>query len=384
MLRLATEEPERAERMAIEARDLAVEAGLPDAESVALRALGLAARSRHRIPEALAHLRAAVEAAERAGDLNLAAEARLSLTSALVLAGQGEEAMGTLDGASATGELGVVVQSQRALVLAMLGRYEEALKVYRQVIPGLRRAGDRLREGRALNNRGLLHVYTGRFAFAEADLARAQQLMVEIGNLTEAASYCSNRGFAASRKGDLPTALALYGEADRRCLEVGLQPGVSGLLRAGVLQAAGLSRDARQTAEEALRQLKEGGNQSALAEGLVLLSDIALLDNDPPASRAAAKEAARLFEAQDRPGWQSLAEAAIARAGLAQGDEHAPLAVLASARLYDWTKLAWQTEPSWLTQWQGACGWGPGIPERASRSWAELAHLAGAVRRRGA
>ena len=148
-LRLATEDPDRAESLAIEARDRAVEAGLPGEESTALRALGVAARSRHRIPEALAHLRAAVAAAERAGDDNLAAEARLSLAGALVLAGKGEEAIGTLDGANASGAIAVAVESQRAMVLAMLGRYEEALQAYRQVIPGLRRIGDRVREGRA-------------------------------------------------------------------------------------------------------------------------------------------------------------------------------------------------------------------------------------------
>ena len=96
-----------------------------------------------------------------------------------MLAGLGEDAMTTLDGAHATGAMDIAVQSQRAMVLAMLGRYEEALKAYRQVIPGLRRSGDRVREGRALNNRGLLHVYAGRFALAEADLAQAERLMLE-------------------------------------------------------------------------------------------------------------------------------------------------------------------------------------------------------------
>ena len=146
-LRLATEEPERAGAIAAEAWERAVEAGLGGAESTALRALGLAARSRNRIPEAITHLRAAVVAAEQAGEADLAAEARLSLAGALVLAGLGEDAMITLDGAHATGAMEIAVQSQRAMVLAMLGRYEEALKAYRQVIPGLRRSGDRVERG---------------------------------------------------------------------------------------------------------------------------------------------------------------------------------------------------------------------------------------------
>ncbi len=330
-LRLATEEPDRAEHLAIKARDKAAKAGLPAAESTALRALGVAARSRQRIPEALLHLEAAVRAAERAGDLNLAAEARVSLAGTLVLAGMGEEAISTLDGAGASGAAAVAVASERATVLAMLGRYEEALRAFQQVIPALRRIGDKVHEGRARNNRGLLHMHNGRFTLADADMSHAERLMVEVGNLTEAARFCHNRGTAAARKGDLPTALALFEEADRRCREVGVDPGPRALSRARALLAAGLFRDSRQVAEEAIGQLRDGGNQQDLAEGLVLLADIALLDGDAPASRAAAEEATHLFEGQKRRVWQSLAEAAIARAGLAQGDGHSPLAVLATA-----------------------------------------------------
>ena len=41
--------------------------------------------------------------------------------------------------------------------------------------------------------------------------------------MTEAAAICQNRGFAAARKGDLPTALAWLEEAERRCRELGVQ-----------------------------------------------------------------------------------------------------------------------------------------------------------------
>ena len=258
-LRLATEDPERAGAIAVEALERAVEAGLAGAESTALRALGLAARSRNRIPEAITHLQAAVDAGDRAGEANLAAEARLSLAGALVLAGQGQDAMTTLDGAHATGAMEIAVQSQRAMVLAMLGRYEEALKAYRQVIPGLRRTGDRVREGRALNNRGLLHVYAGRFALAEADLAQAERLMVEVGNLTEAAGYCQNRGYAAAPKGRPPdrTGIARGG---RPAL-----PGVRGVLgrtRAAQGRGAGGSRALRGSASG-----HRGGDRAAQGGG---------------------------------------------------------------------------------------------------------------------
>src|SRR5208282_4828436 len=79
VLRLAKEDPARAEPLAREVVDLSREARRPGPESVALRALGLAVSARHQILEALGHLHASVEAAERASDTNLAAEARVSL-----------------------------------------------------------------------------------------------------------------------------------------------------------------------------------------------------------------------------------------------------------------------------------------------------------------
>lgn len=329
-LELARQEPLRAQSLAIEARDRAVEAGNAGAEATAWRAMGVAAQFLHHIPEAVSHLRAAVDAAERASDHNLAAEARLSLAAALVLGGDSEEAMTTLSSARATGRTALIVASQRAMVLAVLGRYEEARRAYRPVIVGFRRLGDRAREARALANRGLLHVYMGHFAQAEADLARAENIMVEVGNLTEAAAMCHNRGFAAARKGDLPTALARFEEGDRRYQEVGAQPLGRALGRAGALANAGLFGDARRITNEILGQFRQGGEQSYLAEGLVLLADIALLDNDATGSRTAAEEAAVLFGRQDKPVWASIARAAIARAGLAQGDDSTALADLAA------------------------------------------------------
>ncbi len=128
----------------------------------------------------------------------------------------------------------------------------------------------------------------------------------------------------------MPTALALLEEADRRGHELGVQPTARALSRAAALSAAGLTKDARRVADETVAQFREGGDESYLAECLVLLADIALLDDDPGASRVAAEEAARLFETQNKPGWASLARAAVARAGLAEGGTGAALAPLAS------------------------------------------------------
>jgi tetratricopeptide (TPR) repeat protein len=331
VLRLAKEDPARAEPLAREAVDRSREAGRPGPESVALRALGLALSARHQIPEALDHLYAAVEAAEKASDANLAAEARVSLAGVMMLAGNGEQALSTLSDAVGRGATRVLVESQRAVVLSMLGRYEEALAAYQPVILGFRRLEDKVLEGRALNNRGLLHVYLGHFAQAEADLARAEKLLLEVGNFARAATYRQNLAFAAARKGDLPTALALFEETEARLRELGVQPEARALGRATALHAAGLTLDARKVAEEAVSQFRVGGDQLYLAEGLLLLADVAHLDHDLDASQAAAEEAAQLFDRQGRRGWHCLATAAVARAALARGDQDRDLATAATS-----------------------------------------------------
>ncbi len=331
VLRLAREDPRQAMSAATALRDRAARAGNPTAESMALRAMGLAARGLHQMPEALGYMRVAVNVAEGTSDVNLVAEARLSLAGVLMLAGATNEAMTTLDGTRAAGETAVLVASQRAMALGMLGRYDEACQAYGPVISGFHRLGDRAREARALGNRGLAYVYTGRFRQADADLTRAEEMMVQLGQLTEAATICQNRGFAAARKGDLPAALALLDQGERRCRELGVQPLGGALTRANALASAGLFADARRVADGMVAEFREGGDELYLAEGLLLLADVALLNDDPKASHVAAEEAARLFDHQQKPGWGSLARAAIAHAGLAAGLESAALADLASS-----------------------------------------------------
>jgi tetratricopeptide (TPR) repeat protein len=325
-VRIAREEPARAAALATEARAQAVEAGLPVAESAALRALGLAARASRQINAAIAWLEAAVEVAERASELDVAAEARVSLASALAFSGDTRRALDTLDGARPGEEVAVIVASNRIGILTMLGRYDEALGGYEAVINTFRHLGDRLREARALTNRGLLYVYTGRFRLAEPDLARAEQLATDAGHLTEAAGCCHNRGFAAARKGDLPAALAFFDRAERRYAEAGRPGGALALDRGEALLAAGLVHDARTVVGGSLAYLRAGGDQSDLAEGLVLLANIALLAGNDVASRAAAVEAAELFTAQARPAWTALAQVAVGRAGLARSEHSTDLA----------------------------------------------------------
>ena len=156
-------------------------------------------------------------------------------------------------------------------------------------------------------------------------------MMVQLGQLTEAATICQNRGFAAARKGDLPAALALLDQGESPLPGAGCPAPGRG---ADPGQRSGLRRAVPRCPPGGRRhggRVPRGGDELYLAEGLLLLADVALLNDDPKASHVAAEEAARLFDHQQKPGWGSLARAAIAHAGLAAGLESAALADLASA-----------------------------------------------------
>jgi tetratricopeptide (TPR) repeat protein len=384
-LGLALEQPQAAATLAEEARAAARAAGLDGEEAVALRALGLAARSLQKITAATGFLRGAVEVAARTGDADLEAECRVSLASALLLGGESGQALETLDLASPGPRAAVLVASQRAGILTMLGRFEEALAAYDPVVRSLRRSGDRVIESRVLTNRGLLHVYTGRFHRADADLARAERLAAAAGNPVEAANAGHNRGFAAARRGDLPAALAFFDEAERRLAAAGVPLGAGVVDRAEALLAAGLVSDARDLLGRGLVALRRGGDHFALAEGLLLLADTTYLAGDFDASTAAAGEAVALFGEQDRPSWHALATAALGRAALGAGTVSAGAAAAASeaAAALDRLGLASRALAAhavagklWLAV--GAGSDGPG----AARARAELTR-ASSGRRRG-
>jgi hypothetical protein len=316
VLLLAQEEPGRAIALATELQRQAVDDDCPAAETRALRALGLAARAQDRINDAITWLRRSVEVAEANSEVDLGTEARISLASCLAFNGDSHAALAVLDDARPSPALAPVVASNRAGILSMLGRYDEAVAGCMAAVEAFREMGDGVRESRALTNRGLVYVYTGRFDAADADLARAEALAVSAGLPTEAAGCGHNRGFAASRRGDLPTALALFDRAAERYAAAGLPAGPLALDRAECLLAAGLVEDAAAAANAAVRAMEGSGNNAGLAEGLLLVADINALAGEHERSGAAAAAAADLLERQDRPAWAALARAAGARATL--------------------------------------------------------------------
>lgn len=329
---LAPIDPERAQALGFEARRLARAARDAEALSTAELAIGSAAKERNDLPAALRHLRQALQVADRAGLPLHAARARLALASALLMQGDPAAAMRETKRAEPGlrgGDLGRL-HAQRAVILHVQGRLEEALELYRRALPVLRRVGDGPYESKVLNNRAMLHSSRGALAAADADLRRVEQLSSAMGMGRTTAITRQNLGFVAALRGDLPAALAWFDRADAWFGANGIVDAVGLRDRCEALLPAGLVVEARRAAEEAVRHLAAEGRGLFLAEARLLLSEAALRDGDPVTGRVEAERARRAFARQRRPGWVAIARHAELRAAWL-GGERSP-ALRASAR----------------------------------------------------
>jgi tetratricopeptide (TPR) repeat protein len=304
--------------------------------SMAERALGLAARGEHDLDGSLAHLRRSVRIAERHGLAELAAEAGISLAGTLALGGRHAAALRQLDRAmpALSGLALARLHMQRATILMMQDRYEEALEGWRRALPELRRAGDVTSQATLLGNRGLVHSYRGDMVAAERDLVEAERLHMALGEERAAADIRQNLGFIAARRGDVPTALARFDRADAWFRAHGLVDAIGLRDRCEALLAARLVDEARDLAEEAVRELERVRIATALAEARLMLAEAALLDGDATSAAQAARQARRGFVRQRRAPYALLARYAELRAARL-GGERSPAMLVAARRAAD-------------------------------------------------
>ncbi len=181
-------------------------------------------------------------------------------------------------------------------------------------------------------NRGLVHVYLGRFDAARNDLERARDLYAQMGRASSSAEMVHNLAFLAMRQGDIPAALAELDEAEQRFRSLGLNVPVVLLDRAEALLLAGLSSDARDLAWAASERLAESRLEIERSEALLIHSQAALAANDYEAATGSATDACRLMANQGRKGWELRARYLTAAAQVAAGAvvDTADLAALAS------------------------------------------------------
>ncbi|WP_426513869.1 CHAT domain-containing protein [Dactylosporangium sp. McL0621] len=319
----AAGDPRRARALAEVALGAARRARDAEALSMAHRAAGLAARASYDARAAAEHLRKAVTVAVRHDRATLAAEARMSLALVLQDLGRPAAALREIDAAlvGLRGLRRARAVMQQAVILRRLGRDDEAMRGYRTALRVFRRAGDRLWQARALNNRGILHGYHGNVRLAQADLAAAAAIYAELGLPTGAAQVQHNRGFVAAQAGDVPEALARYARARPELSRTG--PDAVGLLDlAELLQSVRLLPEAQRAAQEALDAGARGRLDAVRGEAALLVARIALARGRAAEARATARAARRAFGAHGRPLLALRALAVELSATVAAGAAH--------------------------------------------------------------
>jgi CHAT domain-containing protein/tetratricopeptide (TPR) repeat protein len=308
-LRLADADPGQSATLAAAVAAQARAARDVAAAAVAERALGLAALHINDAATATRHLRAAVTLGRRARSPSLAAEARMTL--AYVLNGQGQSRQAIREINAAIQDLDGVerarAEAQRAAILQLLGRPDEALASYRRALPALRRAGDHVWVQRVLSNRAVVYGYQNEFTAAVKDLREAEALCDEYDLGLSAGFARQNLGWIETLRGDVPAALSHLDAAEQRFRALGSRMGFILADRSQLLLSVGLLSEARQTGEQAVRQIEREGQQIALPEARLTLARAAALDGDGAYAVSQARRAVSEFSRQQRPQWTALA-----------------------------------------------------------------------------
>ncbi|MEV0590784.1 CHAT domain-containing protein [Nonomuraea cavernae] len=305
----------------------------PYESSIARQALGILHREFGDLDAAIRELRQAVRLARRAGSPDRESDVLATLGIALLHRGRTRRGLAALDAAAATsgGPTRARVLFRRAGARWILGRHRDALDDLRVAVPALTQARDTVWAARALTLRGHVHLALGSVRLADADFGTAQDMFATTDQEHDSVVAVQNRGVVAFRSGDLPAALELLDEADRRFRELGTPMFDLAADRCAVLMAAGLARDALGRADQALLRLARLRGQATMrAELLLIAARAALLAGDPGTARQRADEARRLFGGQRRAWWTEHARLILVQAALAEGA--ASPALLSAAR----------------------------------------------------
>jgi tetratricopeptide (TPR) repeat protein len=306
------------------ARDLL--AGRPAAAeaSIAHQAAGIALRELGHVDEGLAELRRALRSVRAGTDTQREADVEASLGVSMAIAGDTTRGLAHLTRAVllAQGALAGRVLMRRAFALGLVGRRDEALYDYNQVVVILRRHEDTLWEARARMNRALVLLETGQTRRADADFRHAEQQYARLSQEWELVIARHNRGLVAAASGQVSQALELLAEADQRYESLGTPMLDVAIDRCAILLSAGLTGDAHAEADTAIeRPAGPDVRRSAkFAELLYSAAIAALAAGDPKAATNRAEQAARLFARQRRERWSARTRLVLVQARHAEGD----------------------------------------------------------------
>lgn len=319
-LRLAEADPGQSAALATMIAEQARSAHDMAAAAIAVRALGLAALHTGDAVTAMQHLRQAVALGRRARSPALAAEARMTLAYVLNGRGRSRQALREIDAAlmDLDGVERVRAEAQRGAILQGHGQLDEALASYRGALPGLRRADDHLWVQRVLLNRAVIYGYRGEFGAADRDLREAERLCEQLGLGLSAGFVQENLGWIDTLRGDVPAALGHLDVAEQRFRTLGARLGFVLRDRSELLLSVNLLSEARQTAEQAVRQIALEGQRIALPEARLVLARVAALGGDSGYAVEQARRAVTEFSAQRRPHWAALARFTLLSSRLAE------------------------------------------------------------------
>jgi CHAT domain len=305
-------------------------AGQPSAydASLAHQAIGIVLRDRGDLRGALAELRMAVRLARASGQPEREVDVQATLGLTLAWTGHSRQGLAILDRAveASHGGLAGRVLMRRASIFKHLGRFHEAHQDLSRALAHLRRAGDTVWEARSVTWRAEVFLGLGLPGRAAADFGRAEELFATTGQEFEYAMARHNLGLVALSRGDLPEALTYFDEAGSRYDALGATVPELTIDRCSALLAAGLAAEAARETDTALSRIPPGGGAAYKKAELLFAAATAALAAGHPADAAdRARQARRLFRAQQRAIWEARADLVLAQARYAAGERSAAL-----------------------------------------------------------
>jgi hypothetical protein len=324
-------------------QSLAVPDADAEAEAVARRALGLVALYANDLRTASDQLRRAIALADAGRLPRLAAEARMSIAPVLALQGDGGGALAECDRAAAvlTGRARTRLEAQRAALLEMLGRSDEAMAAYQRVVPALHRAGDTIWEARARHNRGLLYLVRGDLARARADLLAADDLMARSGAGAARVHALDHLARLEALAGEIPAALARFAQIDEIIARLDSVDPLGLIDRSAVLLSARLGEEAKAAADLAVEEADRAGSGHYLAEARLARAEACLLIGEPLRAEADAEAAAAAFRRERSRNWAARAGFIAVQARWNEGERSNRLLVTARRSATELDRSGW-------------------------------------------
>lgn len=200
-----------------------------------------------------------------------------------------------------------VVAAQLALLHMRAGEATSALARFAEAIALLDELPADL--GKALLNRGGVHLQQAELGAADRDFERAAELLAPAGHRVEAAMAEHNRGYVCLLRGDLVEAMRLM-DAARPVLAPlsAVSRAIGDQDRAEVLLAAGLVAEGRQALADAAHAYGSRRLRRRQGEAEYVLAR-SLEQADPTSARAAARAASRHFTAAGATAWRHRSDA---------------------------------------------------------------------------